>query len=103
MSIHGTKRSALGLAIERHVGWDGRRVGNLVVVCVLERPEEFLVSVNVLAAVGLYAGVNRTFGAFVGECLGEAFEVWYFDVLHCAYRSVLNVHDGEEERAKMRY
>ncbi len=57
-------------------------MGCLVLVGILERPEELLVALDILAAVHLYSSVHRAFWAFVGERLGETRERWLINVLH---------------------
>ena len=73
-------------------------MGDLVGVRILERAEEPLVALDVLAAIGLYASVNGALGAFVGECLGKAREFGQLDVLH----GVGGGREGTEWYSKVR-
>lgn len=57
-------------------------MGQLVVVGVFEGLEEFLVALDVLAAVRFDSGVHGTLWALVGEGLGEAGQLGELYVLH---------------------
>ena len=85
-------KGRIGVGVDGEPGGKGRRMGDVVVVGVLEGAEEFLVSLDVLAAVGLDPSVDGAFGAFVGECAGETGELGVFDVLHrrCTQTGTLN-------------
>lgn len=69
--FHWTEGGHVGLSVKSYVRWDGGGVGHFVVVRVFERSKEFLVAFDVLATIGLYASVDGTLGAFVGESLSE--------------------------------
>jgi hypothetical protein len=75
-------KGRVGVGVDREPRWEGRGVRDVVVVGMLEGTEEFLVSLDVLAAVSLDSGMDGAFGSFVGEGAGQAGELGIFDVLH---------------------
>lgn len=80
--VHGAKGRLLDLAIERGKRRGRRERCRFFIIGVFKRSEEFLITVNVLARIGLDASVHRALGAFVGKCLRQAGEFGEFNVFH---------------------
>lgn len=82
MFVDGTKRGHFGFLVERKPGGQRRGIGDFVFVGGFEGLEELLVALDVLAAVGLHAGVDGALRALMGQRLGETGECRILDVLH---------------------